>query len=318
MEQQPLVSILMPAFNAEEFIQEAISSILNQDYQNIELLILDDASTDSTLSKIEAFEDERIRLFKNESNLGYLKSCNRLFTIAKGNYVTFQDADDTCSENRISVCVNCLESDSSIDFLTTGYWKVSRSGKSISAHLHNVDYERYASTPSYLPTICCATAFVKKSLVDAVGGYHPFFEEIGGEDYFWLYELSQLGKGAHLRESLYHYRQHKNQTSTNHSNPSSLFLQEILLHLRTHHHSKQNVAEIGGAFLEQLATKIKVNPTELWLKQSEHALNNSNFNGARNYWLQAVKTAKIGDKKRVLSVGYSLIRRTLRKSLSKF
>lgn len=318
MGQQPLVSVLMPAFNAEEFIQEAISSILNQDYQNIELLVLDDASTDSTLSKIEAFEDERIRLFRNESNLGYLQSCNRLFTIAKGDFITFQDADDTCAENRISVCVNYLNHDTSINFLTTGYSKVSRSGKSISTHLHDVNYERYASTPSYLPTICCATAFVKANLVDTVGGYNPFFQEIGGEDYFWIFELSQLGKGAHLSESLYNYRQHQNQTSVNHSNTNYLFLNEILTHLKTNYSSNQDVSEAGEITLKKIDSEIKANPTELWLKQSEHALNNINFVGARKHWLQAVKTAKVGESKRVLKVGYSLFRRMLRKSLRKF
>jgi glycosyltransferase involved in cell wall biosynthesis len=84
MSELPLVSILMPAFNAEKFIAEAIQSIVQQDHPNWELLILNDASTDGTAEKIASFHDPRINVFEHQENLGYLLSCNELFENAKG------------------------------------------------------------------------------------------------------------------------------------------------------------------------------------------------------------------------------------------
>ncbi len=105
MEQSSLVSIIMPAYNSAAFISEAIQSVLDQTYQNWELLIIDDASTDKTHSNYEVFQnkDSRIKLFKNTSNQGAGITRNKGIEEAKGVYIAFLDADDQWLPDKLKV-----------------------------------------------------------------------------------------------------------------------------------------------------------------------------------------------------------------------
>ncbi len=203
------VSIIMPAYNAGKFIGQAIRSILAQTHKDWELLILDDASTDDTFQMASSFEDPRISIFQHSENKGYLKSCNFLFENANGHYLTFLDADDTCSPNRFEVCVSTLKKQQ-IDFLTTDFSKI-REGQKPEEIQTEVKFDKVRTDPNYYPTICCATIFVKIELARSVGGYHPIFDRMGAEDYHWLFRLASTGKGVHLHKNLYQYRQHKDQ-----------------------------------------------------------------------------------------------------------
>lgn len=203
------VSILMPAYNAGKLINEAINSILDQTHSNWELLVLDDGSTDDTFQKANAFGDERIQVTLNESNLGYLKSCNKLFEMASGEYITFLDADDTCSKHRLEKCLAKIAI-SGADFLTTDHARFWDNGKRENVN-QPVDFSKLSTDPNFYPSICGATIFAKKALVEKVGGYNSIFDKMGAEDYHWLFRLSLAGKGSHLSEPLYQYRQHEGQ-----------------------------------------------------------------------------------------------------------
>ena len=273
MSSAPLVSVLMPAFNAEKFIYEAINSILNQDYSKWELLILNDASTDRTAEVLAGFTDPRIKVFHHATNQGYLLSCNQLFETAVGDFITFLDADDVSPANRLSICLREVDSDSELDFITTDHQRISESSSIISKNFVEVDYERYTKDPNYNPTICCATIFLRRSLLLKVGGYRDFFKNIGGEDYFWLWELSKNGLGKHLNFKLYDYRQHQHQTSKNHGNELSLFLPEVLGELRsefhTRHWDKTTAKNIETNILNQFLSSA----FELNLRKAQRSLN---------------------------------------------
>lgn len=273
MTRNPVVSILMPAYNAEKFISEAIESVRNQDYSNWELLILDDASTDSTLSIIRTFEDTRIQVFRHERNLGYLLSCNELFEKAKGDFITFLDADDTCPLDRISTCLSEFEIDPELDFLTTDHIRVDEFDKLMSEYKTDVDYTRYASDPTYYPTICCATIFLKTELVRKVGGYHPFFKDIGGEDYHWLFRLSSAGKGKHLPELLYGYRQHSGQTHIQNQNPLKYFANDIDQEIRSEFILGNDLLQDAISLEEKWLSRIREEPSELYFRKANEALN---------------------------------------------
>ena len=91
-----LVSVIMPAYNAEKYIRQAISSVLNQTHTNLELIVIDDCSTDHTYEIIEelASKDTRIRCYRNEQNSGVAKTRNRGFDLCCGEYVALLDSDD--------------------------------------------------------------------------------------------------------------------------------------------------------------------------------------------------------------------------------
>jgi glycosyltransferase involved in cell wall biosynthesis len=107
----PLISILMTAFNREDFISDAIESVLNSTYKNFELIIVDDCSKDNTLqiAKDYANKDHRISVYLNEKNLGDYPNRNKAASYAKGKYIKYLDADDTIYPWGIEVVVNYME-----------------------------------------------------------------------------------------------------------------------------------------------------------------------------------------------------------------
>lgn len=112
----PLVSILTPAYNAEIYISQAITSIIDQSYSNWELIIIDDGSSDSTKDIIKSFQDSRIKLI-TQSNSGVSRARNRGLEIARGKYITFLDADDILPPQSISLRVQYLEANRDIDLV---------------------------------------------------------------------------------------------------------------------------------------------------------------------------------------------------------
>ena len=115
-----LVSVVMSAYNSERTIAESIESILNQSYQNIEFLIIDDCSTDKTSEIIESYieKNNNIKFIKNKINLGLTKSLNILIEKSSGQYIARQDADDVSLHHRVQEQMKLLKS-KNLDFCTT-------------------------------------------------------------------------------------------------------------------------------------------------------------------------------------------------------
>ncbi|MBS1651121.1 MAG: glycosyltransferase family 2 protein [Bacteroidetes bacterium] len=106
MYSQPLVSVCVPVYNTEKYIAETILCVLNQSYQNIELIISDNASTDKTVEIINSFNDTRIKLFKNSENIGLVANFSKAFSYANGKYMMFLGADDGMELNTVEKCIN--------------------------------------------------------------------------------------------------------------------------------------------------------------------------------------------------------------------
>lgn len=109
-----MVTVLMPVYNASEFLRETMDSILDQTYEEFEFLIINDGSTDSSVNIIESYEDERIRLVHNTENIGLIKTLNKGIEIASGKYIVRMDADDIAEKNRIETQVNFMENNSEV------------------------------------------------------------------------------------------------------------------------------------------------------------------------------------------------------------
>ncbi len=97
----PLVSIIMPAYNSKDYISNSVKSVLMQTYRNFELLIIDDCSTDGTMKEIENLSDQRVKIIKNEKNMGAAFSRNTGIKYAKGKYIAFLDSDDQWSVTKL-------------------------------------------------------------------------------------------------------------------------------------------------------------------------------------------------------------------------
>ncbi len=116
MSDTPLVSIIVPAFNAKKYIKETIESVLNQTYKNWELIVVDDGSTDETAEIVQSFSDDKIILIKQD-NRGVSSARNRGIDKAGGKYITFLDADDVLPPHSLEVRVKYLEDNKNIDLL---------------------------------------------------------------------------------------------------------------------------------------------------------------------------------------------------------
>lgn len=110
-DEYPLVSIVMASYNHERFIEKSIDSILNQTYRNIELIIVDDNSTDNSflIIKKKAESDRRIRIIKNDKNMGISETMNRGIDLATGEYIMFASSDDTQEPNLVYELVNTIK-----------------------------------------------------------------------------------------------------------------------------------------------------------------------------------------------------------------
>ncbi len=125
----PLVSVLIPVFNGEKFIRQALISILKQTYRPLEVIIVDDGSTDNSLREIEDLKDNRIILIKNESNRGISYSLNQGIHKARGEFFARMDADDISLPDRIRQQVSFLSNNREIGIVGSAIYKIDSYGR---------------------------------------------------------------------------------------------------------------------------------------------------------------------------------------------
>lgn len=123
-----LVSIIMPSYNTAEYISDTIESVINQTYQNWELIIVDDCSTDNTDDVVSSFKDSRIKYMKNEYNSGAAISRNRALGMANGRWIAFLDSDDLWEEEKLERQISFMKKNG-YSFSYTNYEELRADGK---------------------------------------------------------------------------------------------------------------------------------------------------------------------------------------------
>jgi glycosyltransferase involved in cell wall biosynthesis len=117
---QPLVTVVVPAYNAGEFLRPSVLSVLEQSYQNVEVLVIDDGSTDDSINTILDLADSRLRIIR-QTNSGKPAVLNHAIDIMHGEYFVVQDADDLSYPSRIQEMVECMQAHPNLGMLFTGY-----------------------------------------------------------------------------------------------------------------------------------------------------------------------------------------------------
>lgn len=216
---EPLVSVIMPAYNAESFIKKAIDSVLSSTYQNIELLIADDASTDNTINIINQFSDSRIKLFKNSTNYGYLKTWNYLMEKAKGAFICFCDADDYISKEKIEKQAVYLMEHGNIGICGSNISIVNENNEVIKSKIYPCNWLEIQGnlfTEFQFP-FAGSAVMIKAEVYEVTGGYRNFFDRLGWEDHDWLIRCCENFKGTNLSEIHYFYRKNVNSVTQSYS-----------------------------------------------------------------------------------------------------
>lgn len=128
-----LISVIMPNYNGEKYLAEAISSVLAQSYKNLELIIVDDCSSDKSLEVARSFSDERVKVFRNEKNCGAAVSRNAAIKKASGKWLAFLDGDDIWNENKLLLQLGFMQNESAA-FSFTDYYVKSTSKKELALY----------------------------------------------------------------------------------------------------------------------------------------------------------------------------------------
>lgn len=199
------VSVIIPAYNCQHLVAKAIQSILEQTHQNLEVLIADDHSSDDTKAVIESFEDSRLKTVHNTQNIGYLRTVNRLFEHATGDYICFQDADDWSAPDRIEQQLSTVISKSA-DACGTGIYYTSLQGKIQERVIYpeiSTDIRRGILRGQ--PAVCYASILFSKRVLTSIGGYREFFVA-GAEDVDWLLRILEKHSFVNIAAPLYYYR----------------------------------------------------------------------------------------------------------------
>jgi len=207
MPAQPKISVLMPAYNAERFISKAIESIVKQTWSNIELLVMDDASKDDTVSVLKAFKDPRLKFFSNEKNLGYLKTCNKLFDLAQGDFIAFQDADDYSDVVRLETQMQQFAQDPQLAVCGTNLAAVHEDGTPLYCSMYFTTPEKITANMLEGGYSMIPNSFVfKREILTAIGKYNEYWDRIGAEDYYWAWLIMERYKLINIQPALYYYR----------------------------------------------------------------------------------------------------------------
>ncbi len=211
-----MISVIMPVYNAKKFIEKAIYSILNQTEKDFELILIDDCGTDGSMEIASSILDPRIKVLRNEKNMGIAYSRNKALEFASGEYIACMDHDDLAPINRLELSKKFLDENKDIEVVGGSFIKIDENDKPISFS------KRIFSNPERIKSEIMfrnmfangSTMYRKDFVVKNNLKYHD--NCLGMEDYkFWL-ECSHIGKMANLPNVFLYMRKHSsNETLKN-------------------------------------------------------------------------------------------------------
>ncbi|MCS6824874.1 MAG: glycosyltransferase [Cytophagales bacterium] len=210
----PTVSVLMCVFNGEKYLKEAMDSILCQTFTDFEFIIIDDNSTDRSVDMIRSYTDRRIRLFRNEENIGLTKSLNKGIELARGKYIARMDADDISLPDRLAVQVQFMEENPQVSLVATHIALIDTEGAIKGYWQDDIDTTTHEKIVNRLPHSNCIAhpSIVIRS--EILKRYRYNEECTNSQDWeLWL-RLSTTGHTfAKITEVKLHYRIHHNSIS---------------------------------------------------------------------------------------------------------
>ena len=200
----PRVTVLMPVYNGERYLREAIDSILAQTFTDFEFIIVDDGSTDETPTILNGYTDPRIVRLRNQTNVGLVESLNRGLAAARGEYIARQDADDVSLPQRLEKQLDFLESHPDVGLVGTTFAIVNSCGVILgipSVPTQNGDIqERLLCANNF----CHGSVMFRRKCLEVVGAYRA--DLFPAEDYdLWL-RIGEHFQVANLSDVLYQWR----------------------------------------------------------------------------------------------------------------
>ncbi|EME20387.1 glycosyltransferase family 2 protein [Rhodococcus triatomae] len=208
----PLVTVLVPAYNAALHLRESIDTILAQDFRDFELLVVDDGSTDDTPAVLASVDDPRLRVVRQD-NTGLVGALNRGLDEARGEFVARMDADDPMPAGRLSAQMRAMHADPGLIVCGTDYELFGAATGRVRMPLSDKACRQRMLMGS---PHCGASVMIRSSVLDRTGlRFRPEFAH--AEDYRMWAEMSEHGRLGNLPMVGYLYRIHESQVSAVHS-----------------------------------------------------------------------------------------------------
>ncbi len=230
MNSPPLVSVIMPAFNAGRFVDAAMASILGQSFGDFEVVVFDDASTDDTLTRLQAWRarDHRV-IVRSGQHRGLCAWLNEGVHCARGRWLARMDADDIARPDRFARQVEWLGSHPDVVALGGGFEVIDEEGLPVYRHIPTTDHVDIVRGlyGGYGSQLCHPAVFLDREAVRRVGGYNPNCE--GAEDVDLFIRLADVGKLAALPVVLLQYRWHLRSVSHERRESQQTVLNQLLL-----------------------------------------------------------------------------------------
>lgn len=183
----PKVSVCIPVFNGEDYIGEAVESVLKQSFEDFELVVSDNCSNDSTEKVVKKFCDDRLKFIRNDKNLGPVGNSNRCLELAKGQYVYIFHHDDIMSPNNLERKVSILDKNPNVGFVHSDIQLINPLGEIISDTIwyegSRIDYiengktifKRYIDFLNIGAILFIGTVLARRFCYEKIGGFNPDF-----------------------------------------------------------------------------------------------------------------------------------------------
>lgn len=202
------VTVIIPAYNSERYIADAIQSILNQTYKNIELIVVNDCSTDNTHKELLKFNSERIKIIQQDKNSGYAACINKALQIASGHYIARMDASDISHPLRIETQIQLHKNHPDAAFVSCNRYRISPGGvkfRVIGEKNSGISFVYWEDIIKNSRTFVDPGTIIEKQKLMEVGGYRTY-QRSGMDVDLWLRLLEKFGKGVVCNQLLYGHR----------------------------------------------------------------------------------------------------------------
>lgn len=268
---RPKVSVIITTFNRANYIRQAIESVFNQSYQDFEIIVIDDGSTDNTREILKKYNNKIRYLFQENRGLAYSRKLGA--SLSKGNYIAFLDSDDVWLPEKLKIQVDTLDKDPELALVCSESYVINDSGE-IVGHLKRTsrDKESYINLfeRDFILTL---TVIVRRQCYNDIGGFDETL--LGVDDYDCWLRLASKYKFKYLDFPLSKYRIHEHNMSKN---------LEIMLKEEIKIFKKGEIKKDINFF------KRRVRISKLYYLLAEHCYTKQNYANAEAYYLKAVFT----------------------------
>jgi glycosyltransferase involved in cell wall biosynthesis len=208
----PRVSVVMPVYNGEKHLRQAINSILKQTFTDFEFIIIDDGSTDGTAEILASYHDKRIKLIKNHQNRGIAISSNLGLSAAHGGYIAPMDQDDISSPERLLVQVQFLDNNLSIDAVGSWYEIIDENGHSTGEIIKPISLPLALRWVTFFnPPVLNPTVMMRRRILD-LGGQYDTSVDVAADYGLWTSQNLNVSF-SNIQCPLLKYRVHELNTS---------------------------------------------------------------------------------------------------------